>query len=345
MRTILVFLFGWLTIVSFYAQSNQTLFDFEYKKHELSGILNIPQGITPKGIILIVHGSGQTNALEDKWYLDVRERLVQSGYTTYMWDKMGCGNSEGTFDYNQTVQSSASEVIAAINKLKAKGVSGCETIGLWGISRAGWINPLVINQYEDISFWISVSGVDDKENFKYLLKQNLRINGHTESRVKLLVDEWQAGTRITHAGGSFEEYRNATSNIRKNKFMSRFMNGAVTKRGYYNYQKSFIKEAFDEESGLQVYIEDFQEILSNINCPVLALFGESDMNVDWKKTKTLYENTLAKNSNLTVKSFPNCNHNMFRCKTGGFYEFEDDQLPWNRCDGFLNAMTAWLEER
>lgn len=321
------------------------IFEFQFEGNTINGVLDLPETKNPKGIVLIVHGSGRTNAVEENWHSDVRETFVKSGYGTYMWDKMGCGKSEGTFDYNQPVQNSAAEVIAAINALQQKQVPSSDKIGLWGISRAGWINPLVINQYKDIKFWVSVSGVDEKENFKYLLEQNLRINGLPKDTINLIVDEWQQGTNISHSGGSYEAYLSATSNLRKNRFMERFNSGRkITEQDYYKFQKSFMNEMLDEETGLPVYIENFDSILSNINCPVLALFGEQDMNVDWQQTKQLYERTIAPNTQLTIKSFPDCNHNIFQCKTGGFYEFQDDNLPWTRCEGFLYTIANWLNE-
>lgn len=272
------------------SQINRQLFEFEFKGVLLNGVLNIPENPNPRGLVLLVHGSGQTNAVAQEWYYDVRERLVEVGYTVYMWDKRGCGKSGGTFDYNQTVENSAQEVIAAINTLREKQIPGAEAIGLWGISRAGWINPLVIQLYQKIEFWISVSGVDEKENFKYLLEQNLRINGQPEETIDLLVDEWIRGNQISHAGKDYRAFLSATPNLRYNKFWLRFTNGGITEQSYDDFQSYFMKQRFDDESGLQIYIENFDSILSGIRCPVLALFGEKDMNVDWKKTKILYEN-------------------------------------------------------
>ncbi len=345
MNKICVFLFLVFVVFKSSAQYKEQLLDFEFEGVSLNGILNIPEHQNPKGIVMIVHGSGQTNAIAQNWHADVRATLLTAGYATYMWDKMGCGNSGGTFNYNQTVQNSALEVIAAINSLKAKEIPGSAKIGLWGISRAGWINPIVINQYKNIEFWISVSGVDDKESFPYLFEENLKIDGVPEDTIRLLIDEMKAGYRITHSGGSFETCLEATKNLRKNKFWLRFNNGRVTtKEAYYDYQKAFMKEQLDKKTGLQVIVKDFESILSTINCPVLALFGEKDKHVDWKKTKTLYEKTLGKHTYLTIKSFPDCNHNIYKCQTGGFYEFQDNKLPWDRCDGFLNAIAKWLNE-
>lgn len=334
-----------LSGVSAKAPVKKEIFKFEFEGVVLNGVLNIPEGTKPKGIVLIVHGSGRTNAVAQEWYADVRETFLKAGYGTYMWDKMGCGESEGTFDYNQSVQNSASEVIAAIHALKKKRIPGSDKIGLWGISRAGWINPIVITRYKDIKFWISVSGVTSKENFKYLLEQNLRINGHLEDSVNLIVDEWVEGTKISHSGGSFETYQDATPNLRKNPFWLRFTNGGITEKDYYDYQPTFMKAELDEATGLQVYIKNFDTILSRVKCPVLALFGENDRNVDWRETKALYERTLATNTDLTIQSFFGCNHNLFQSNTGGFYEIQDHNLPWKRCDGFLDSITNWLKEK
>lgn len=68
------------------------------------------------------------------------------------------------------------------------------------------------------------------------------------------------------------------------------------------------------------------------------------MNVDWNETKHLYEKVLTHTTDLTIKSFPDCNHNLFQCETGGFYEFQDNKLPWTRCTEFLYTMTDWLSK-
>ncbi len=327
------------------AQIQSEIFEFECEGVKLNGILNTPEKHPPKGLVLIVHGSGQTNAVEQEWHYDVRELFVRTGYAVYMWDKVGCGKSGGTFDYNQSVQSSAQEVIAAIRALQEQDIPGSNSIGLWGISRAGWINPLVINQFNGIKFWISVSGTDDKENFGYLLENNLRINGHSEDSISLLVEEWKNGNLVSHRGGSYEECLEATTHLRQNSFFLRFTGGVMTEENYYRYQKSSVDQKMDAESGLAIYIQDFDSLLSQITCPVLALFGEKDLHVDWTKTKLLYENTLGRNSDLTIKIFLDCNHNMFTCKTGGFYEFQDHKLPRVRCEGYLNAMEDWLQAK
>ncbi len=348
MRKIVIITILFLIAISSHAQSKKQILDFKFEGVTLNGVLNLPKNQKPKGIVLIIHGSGKTNAVAQEWYSDVRETIVKTGYATYMWDKMGCGKSGGSFNYNQSVYNSASEAITAINMLKEENILGSNNIGLYGVSRAGWINPIIINKYKDIAFWISVSGVDDKENFGYLLEENLRIEGLSKDSIVLIVDQWLKGIKIAHSGESFETYMNATKELQNNAFWLRFVQenmGEMNKEAYIGFQVPLMKEILDEETGLPVYIEDFDEVLSNIKTPVLALFGKTDMNVDWKKTKLLYEKTMGKNTDFIIKSFPNCNHNIHECRTGGFYEFQDNKLPYKRCDGFLDTIEDWLDKR
>ncbi len=344
MNKTLLFVFLTLTGLCIHAQGTSRLFDFEFEDVKLSGILNFPKNTEPKGIVVIVHGDGKTNAVAGKWWYDVRQAILKAGYATYMWDKMGCGNSGGTYEMNRPIENEASEVIAAINNLKAQKINGYNKIGLWGISRAGWINPVVIDRFQKIDFWISVSGVDDDETFKYLLEQNLRINGHSQHTINLIVNEWHNSILLSRGGASYKYYLSATKNLQKNEFWQKITNGGISKERYYEYQKILQRSSLDEESELPLYVTNFDQILSKIHIPVLALFGETDMTVNWKKTKALYEKTLKPNTNLTLKTFPDCNHNMWSCSTGGIYELQENNKEYIRCDGFLDSITNWLTE-
>lgn len=342
-KTLLFTLLSLLQLTS-YGQHTRELLDFKFEGIKLSGVLNFPQDLSPKGIVLIVNGDGRTNAVEENWWLDVRNSITKAGFATFMWDKMGCGNSQGTYKNGRPVENEALEVIEAIKNLKANKIKGSNKIGLWGISRAGWINPIVIDQFDKVDFWISVSGVDGDETFDYLLEQNLRIEGHQQDTIHLILNEWRNSIWLSHGGASYTTYLSASENLRKNTFWKKINNGSTREENYYEYQKILQKAILDKDTQLPLYIENFNKVLSEINVPVLALFGETDMTVDWKKTKALYEKTIQVNSDLTIVTFPNCNHNMWQAKTGGFYEFEDRNWTYTRCDGFLDSITNWLNE-
>ena len=88
-------------------------------------------------------------------------------------------------------------------------------------------------------------------------------------------------------------------------------------------------------------VPDFENILNKIQCPVLAIFGEKDYVVDWKKTKPLYESTIGNNTSLTIKSFGNGNPLIVECQTG-MYNEKLEKLEY--CSGYIEALGRWLEK-
>ena len=150
-------------------------FTFESSGVKLNGIISRPKTTEVNSIVIIVHGYGRTNVVKNNGYHELRSKFTSKGISVLVWDKPGCGKSEGEFDINQPVDSSADEVVSAIDALRKKKEAGSDQIGLWGVSRAGWIAPLAINKEPSVRFWISISGTDGFENWGYLLRSNLGI--------------------------------------------------------------------------------------------------------------------------------------------------------------------------
>ena len=89
----------------------------------------------------------------------------------------------------------------------------------------------------------------------------------------------------------------------------------------------------------------FADLLRGLDIDVLALFGEKDSNVDWRRTRALYERTIGRNpdATLTVRTFPDGNHNLHRAGTGGLREMEtmQERVP---SEGYYDAQLDWLRE-
>jgi esterase/lipase len=92
-------------------------------------------------------------------------------------------------------------------------------------------------------------------------------------------------------------------------------------------------------------VNGFESKLSKIDIPVLAILGEKDTQVDWKKTQIIYEKTIGSNSkaDLTVQTFSNCNHTIQKCETGGINE-NLGKFGYATCDGYYDAMLIWLNK-
>ena len=328
-------------------------FEFQFENKTLRGLIEKPINKSSEAIVIIVPGYGKTDFVEGNWYASLRKKLASYGLTVVVWDKMGCGNSDGEFDINQPVENSADEAISAIQELKKSKITRDKKIGFWGISRAGWIVPL-INEKFPIDFWISVSGTDDKENFGYLLRTNLILEGKDEEEADKLYQAWMLGHKIFSTKGNYEDYVSATEPLRQDS-LSRKLFGYSKKikseededkKEYYKDQKKYTSKGhLNEKSGLWTYIDNFDQTLSKINSPVLALFGANDSQVDWRKTKRLYEETIGVNqkSELTVKVFENCNHVIQKCITCAWKE-DLSALKRQPCNSYYETMEKWLKK-
>jgi pimeloyl-ACP methyl ester carboxylesterase len=322
-------------------------FVFEGKK--LTGLLDLPGNKKPEALILLIPGSGSTNMVDGNgYYKRLRSFFTDEGFACYVWDKSGCGKSEGVFNGDNSIQNSAQEAIVAIEELKRLNIPGSDKVGLWGLSRGGWVCPLIIADYPSIAFWISVSGPDGEDNFGYLLERNFLIEGRSKEETQLLMKAWYSNTDIARHGGTFEENQKAIEPLRNDSFYTFITKGdsKPTKEKYIKWQKSFRDGTnpypVNEQTGLQVYFPDFDKVLGKLNCPVLAISGEKDSQVDWQKTIALYQKSIGKTTpaTLTVKTFPDGNHNLFKCKTGGFRE-KLDKIEF--CEGYFDTMSAWLK--
>lgn len=164
-----------------------------------------------------------------------------------------------------------------------------------------------------------------------------------------LVKEWQDAFDIMRKGGSYADYVKANENLHKNDFYQ-YMGGSSSPMSRWVFlaeQKKYLSDEYqvNEESGLFIYVPDFSVLLSQIDIPVLALFGELDTNIDWRKTKMLYENTIGKSpqAELTVKVFPYGNHNLKKSLTGGVRELiNNGNAPY--VDNYYESVEKWLNK-
>jgi uncharacterized protein len=348
-KQLIIIILAWHFIInSLLGQNKSMIFEFEFKGNTLNGLIETPIDKVSNSLIIIVPGSGRTNFVEGNWYSELRTYFVSLGISCCFWDKTGCGKSEGKFDegLEHPIEKSADEIIAAINKLKMEKIPGSEKIGLWGLSRAGWVCPWVIKKYPSIAYWISVSSPDDNDQSVYQLKSNLILTGYSESEAKLLTDEYWKGETIFQCGGSFEEYCNVTENMRKDSICV-YQAGKTVREKYYFYQKKFLELRFavDCISGKVDGNPGFRKAVSLIKCPVLAIFGEKDSQVNWRNTIKFYRETIGANeySDLTIKTLPDCNHNIQKCKTGAKGE-DLSEFNFNVCDGYYDTMTNWIKK-
>jgi len=325
--------------------------DFEFVSggRKLSGVIDQPLAGKAKALVIFVHGSGVTNIRPEKPNLELRRRFADIGIASVMWDKPGRGRSEGRFDDDQPLEESATEVVDAIAHLRATGAPGSNKIGIWATSRGTWVAPIAISHEHSIRFWISISGASGEDNKYYLMKSNLPLEGRSAAQTDQLMDEWKAGRRIFLEGGDYRTYLAATEKLRADPAIF-YLAGDLTgsKEDYESQRQAYLKARdryrFDPDTLSMLRVPDFARMLSRLDIDVLAIFGEKDSNVDWRKARALYQSTVGKNprASLAVRTFPFCNHAMNVSQTGWIREVEGTPIASRPCDGYYETQIDWL---
>lgn len=362
-RVVSLMLLVFVVVLSMTANASDSFtteeFTFESSGLSLHGIISQPSTIEAQSLVIVIPGHGPTNVVAGNWFYELRSRFTAEGVAVAIWDRPGCGKSEGEYDHNQSVESSADEAVAAIHSIRSNRVPGHQRVGLWGVSRGGWIAPLAMDKDPGISFWISVSGTDAFETWGYLFRSTLELEGHSKQEADFLYDQWIKSNLIFAQGTTYSDYQVETDALRRNKIYQElagqeyvsYEEGSVEfereKERYDKIQQAYIAQGhqFDEKTGLKIVVEDFDQILDQISVPVLAIFGDNDRHVDWRKTKQLYERTMGADDSslLTVKVFQGADHSIRMSKTGGYFEtMQPEYWKTPYADGYYEAMIDFV---
>lgn len=282
MRYPLVLLLIQMALLVVGQSTTETELYFNNGTDQLAGTLYLPKDAKKSPVVLLVAGDGMIDRKFGGYYKPLIDSLAALGIGAFTWDKPGTGESTGNW-MHQSMDVRANEVVSAIELLKkTKGVDK-KTIGLWGISQAGWVMPKAFNKADkDIKFIMMFSCPVEGEEQSLFLIQNMLMN----------------------ANGSAEEIAEAK------KFTTTMIKRIRDKTSYEDFQKFFRKKAPDivktklglipeERYNFLVKNEAFPDVtpeLKKVTCPVLALWGTDDLQVDPNYSWKVYTKVLGKKS-------------------------------------------------
>ena len=306
---------------------------FQSGDFKIIGELRIPKANGNHPLVIMVHGDGPAYRT---YFAKLKERMLQAGYATLMWDKPGYGESTGKFSKEKRLAERASILVDAVKFMKKHAAIDSSRISVWGISQAGYVMPLAIRQTDDIKFMIAVGcpGVNSIDQTAYLIRKQLIFEGLSKEEAQ------QAETHFKElfTAKSFEEYIQHAKPL--------YDNPTQRKLGFVS--------ALWDETNWKPHNPDAEgffnpiEIIETLTIPVLAFFGEKDTQVDPFQGAEAYKKALAKagNQNYRVELIPNADHNIILCKTGSMKERSrrSRKERQNYAPEYLNIMEEWLKE-
>jgi pimeloyl-ACP methyl ester carboxylesterase len=304
---------------------------------KIVGDLKLPDGKGPYPVVLFVHGDGPNSRISYGTYLPIMERMLRAGYATFAWDKPGTGESKGQIDRSRLFEQRSRIVLDAIEMIKKRPEIDAQQIGLWGVSQAGYIMPIVLSKSKDIAFMIAIAcpGVAGVDQGAYLVAAQASCAGLPEEDRNQVKDLLSAVDRAR----TYEEYVTI-----KKKLASFPTLVSITELGLSMKIRSKEEWHMDDLDG--DYYWNPIEVIERTTIPVLAFFGEKDSQVDPVQGAQAYREALEKagNTNFRVELIPGVDHNLIISKTGCLEERKQrSRRGWqNYAPQYLDILEEWL---
>ena len=143
--------------------------NFRSGNFSIVGDLRAPTTGDEHPAIIMIHGSGDATRHGAVPFVPLIELFLQKGFAVFSWDKPGSGASKGEFREGFTISDRAQILSDAVEVLKLDQSIDHSTIGVWGISQAGWVIPKALEKTDFIAFVIVVGGggEDSIEQYAY----------------------------------------------------------------------------------------------------------------------------------------------------------------------------------
>ena len=304
---------------------------FPYKEESVSftnagytfnGTLTLPENYTKQTpVVLMVTGSGQQNRdeelFEHKPFAVIADALARQGIASLRYDDRGWGDKSVNFA-NFTTDDFRQDAAAALPLLRKR----FNKVGILGHSEGGTIAMMLAAEGK-VDFIVSLAG--------------MAISG----KETLVMQNHQAMSSIGLPKDIVDSYCATISNI-LNEIANGKKTSEITIDGVPDNLKPILKKSLEQANS--PYIRHFITVdaskqLSKIKCPVLALNGTKDTQVDCAANTTLLEKGLI-NSKHTIKKIEGVNHLFQHCTTGNVVEYQ--QIEETITPEVLQTITRWI---
>ena len=304
---------------------------FPYKEESVSftnagytfnGTLTLPENYTKQTpVVLMVTGSGQQNRdeelFEHKPFAVIADALARQGIASLRYDDRGWGDKSVNFaDF--TTDDFRQDAAAALPLLRKR----FNKVGILGHSEGGTIAMMLAAEGKT-DFIVSLAG--------------MAISG----KETLVMQNHQAMSAIGLPKDIVDSYCATMSNI-LNEIANGKKTSEITIDGVPDNLKPILKKSLEQANS--PYIRHFITVdaskqLSKIKCPVLALNGTKDTQVDCAANTTLLEKGLI-NSKHTIKKIEGVNHLFQHCTTGNVVEYQ--QIEETIASEVLEIIYSWI---
>ena len=292
----------------------------------LKGTLVLPEGCTRNTPVLImITGSGLQNRdevfYEHRPFAVIADAFARAGIATLRYDDRGFGESTGDI-INCTTEDLKNDALAGIGLLRER----FDKVGVIGHSEGGTI-ALMLAAEKKADFIVSLAGmvVSGKET---LLWQN---------RIALA------------AAGVPDETVNTYCKALQEIYEARLAGAPLPSPGKDNLPTTLAQNLSAVSMQIQTpYLKyllalDVRPLLGDVTCPVLALNGTKDTQVEPESNLGALRNGLSDNTKNSLEAIEGVNHLFQHCQTGSPNEYRDIEETF--APEVLEKLIQWISEQ
>lgn len=315
---------------------------------QLAGTLTVPPSDQPCPAVVMISGSGPQDRDETlqnhRPFWVIADYLSRHGIAVLRFDDRGTGSSKGDFS-TATSEDFSHDVEGAFDLLTKDSRIAGSSIGLIGHSEGGLIAPMVAARRNETAFIILLAGpgVNGKE---ILLSQGQRILQAAGVADESLLQH-QRQTQLAIIDTILEAAPEVS--------LETLVDAAMQRLGELLPEELLSDESLRTSVNAGIsrmntrwfrFFLTYEPAtsLQKVKCPVLAINGEKDVQVDPKLSLPGIAAALEKGGNTHFRTieFPAMNHLLQTCTTGGLNEYQTIEETISPVA--LQTITDWITE-
>ena len=316
---------------------------------DLAGTLTIPDGLGPFPGVVLVSGSGPQDRDESlmghKPFWVLADHLSREGIAVLRFDDRGVGSSGGEFG-TATSEDFTTDALAGVEYLEGQDRIATNRVGIVGHSEGGLIAPLAASRSERIAYIVMLAG-PGIPGIDILVAQGELIN--RAAGVPEAVIEMNARVQSTLADIAKEE----PDPEKAGPLMRSAMREEIA------LLPPAIMEAIPEsqigDAAINTTVNQFNSpwfrfflhydprpVLEQVSVPVLAIFGEKDLQVPHELNVPEIEAAFERGNNeaATVRVLPGLNHLFQKAESGAPSEYQQIEETFNQ--SALELVSSWI---
>lgn len=313
---------------------------------KLAGTLTYPSTAGPFPAVILITGSGPQDRDESlfghKPFLVISDHLTRNGIAVLRMDDRGIGKSTGNFG-TATTFDFVKDILAAVEYLKTRNDINIKQIGLAGHSEGGMIAPLAAVKSTDVAFIVLLAGpgVPGDELISRQIEAIYSSSGLSEEMTKKVVLFAQS------IFGVFKQDLDSTAQGQRiSAIMKEYIDGLTEdeKKSPFNSAEALKRQVQTFSSPwFKAFLRyDPRPTLEKVKCPVLALNGAKDMQVDLTQNLLPIKEALKKGGNTKFEAIelPGLNHLFQHTTSGGVSDY--GKIEETISPEALKIITDWI---